>query len=87
MQGIGDGELGERPRQRVVIAPIGHQTALQDRPGQLLDEQRHAVGLGDDPLDQLGRERLGAGQSGDQFADWRRLSRLSVSAVTFAGRS
>jgi hypothetical protein len=67
VQGIGDGKLGERPRQRIMIAPIGHQTALQDRPGQFLDEQRDAVGLSDDPLDQLGRQRLAAGQARDQF--------------------
>ena len=34
--------------QRVAVARVPEQAGLEHRLGQLLDEQRHAVGLGDD---------------------------------------
>jgi hypothetical protein len=38
----------QRPRERVVVALIPEQIGLQHGPRQLLDEQGHAVRLGDD---------------------------------------
>ena len=34
--------------------------------GQLLEEQRHAIGAGEDLLEDLGRQRLAAGRPLDQ---------------------
>jgi hypothetical protein len=46
--------------------------ALEQRLGQLLDEQRHAVGARDDLRRDLRRERLAAGDAADQGLDIRR---------------
>ena len=38
----------QRPRERIVVALIPEQIGLEHGPRQLLDEQGHAVRLGDD---------------------------------------
>ncbi len=52
---LGGAQARQARRQRVTqrrrqLAPVGRLAALEHRSGQLLDEQRHAVGLGDDML-------------------------------------
>ena len=49
---------GAAPVELVAVAGIGEQAGLEHRLGQLLDEQRHAVGARDDLLEHLGRQRL-----------------------------
>ena len=60
-----DRQRRQRAGQHVAVARIDQQVRLQDRLGQLLDEQRHAVGPGDDLLDHLERQRLAAGDALD----------------------
>ena len=69
---LGGAQARQPRRQRVAerrrqLAPVTRLTALEHRPGQLLDEQRHAVGLGDDVLLDAGGERRVAGQQLDQL--------------------
>ena len=75
----------QRSRERVVVALIPEQIGLQHGPGQLLDEQGHAVGLGDDLVEhrrQVAPCRRSAAPT--MAAPCRRLNRLRVSAVTWA---
>ena len=69
---LGGAQARQPRRQRVAerrrqLAPVARLAALEHRPGQLLDEQRHAVGLGDDVLLDAGGERRVAGQQLDQL--------------------
>ena len=75
---------GGRGRELVVVAGVAKQAGLEHRLGQLLDEQRHAVGLGHDLLQ---RPRPAGpvapttrGHHGRALS--RRLSRLSGSVLT-----
>ena len=45
---------------------LAQQAAFDNGLGQLLEEQRHAVGAGEDLLEDLGRQRLAAGRPLDQ---------------------
>ncbi len=45
---------------------LAQEAAFDDGLGQLLDEQWHAVGAGEDLLEDLGRQRLAAGRPLDQ---------------------
>ena len=54
----------QRPVQLEAIAAVDQHAALQHRLGQLLDEQRHAIGLGDDLLEHLVGKRLLLGHGG-----------------------
>jgi len=56
-----DREWRQRAIEHVLIHFLAQQIALQDTFGQLLDEQRHAVGALDDLGDDLIRQRLAAG--------------------------
>ena len=58
VQGRRDRERRQRPGQLVAIAGVREQARFQHRLGQLLDEQRHAVGARHDLLDDLRRQRL-----------------------------
>ena len=42
------------------------QVALQQRPGQLLDTKRDAVGVLDNPVENLDRKHFAAGDASDQ---------------------
>ena len=48
-------ERRQRARKFVVIARVGQKTGFHHRLGQLLDEQRRAIGLGHDLRDNFGR--------------------------------
>ena len=52
---------GSGPSSIVAVARVAQQTRLQHRLGELLDEQRHAVGARHDLLQHLRRQRLAAG--------------------------
>ena len=61
---------GQRDRQGAgapgifpAIAGIPEVCRFEDRLGQLLDEQRHAVGLAEDLLEQVRGQRLATGES------------------------
>ena len=58
VQGRWQRERRQRPGQLVMIARVPKQTRFEHRLGQLLDEQRHAVGLGHDLRRDLVRQRL-----------------------------
>ena len=45
------------PRQHIAVAGIVEQPAFEHRLGQLLDEQRHAVGVRDDLAQDLRRAK------------------------------
>ena len=72
--GLGAGQPVEPRHQRVLQAGRNLEldrldivrVALEQRPGDLLDEQRHAVGLADDLLDDRGRQGPRAGDLGDE---------------------
>ena len=53
-----DRERRQRAGQLVVVARVREQARFEHRLGQLLDEQRHAVGLGHDLRRDLVRQRL-----------------------------
>ena len=67
VQGRRDRERRQRAGQLVAVAGIREQARFQHRLGQLLDEQRHAVGARHDLLDDLGRQRLVARDPCDQI--------------------
>ena len=56
-----DRKRRQRARKLVVIASVGHQARFEHCPGQLLEEQGHAVGTLQDLIQDLGRQRLAAG--------------------------
>jgi hypothetical protein len=66
LQGRRDGERRQRAGKRVMVAGIGEQARFQDGLGQLLDEQRDAVCLGEDLVEDLMGQRLAAGHRLDQ---------------------
>ena len=45
---------------------LAQEAAFDNGLGQLLEKQRHAVGAGEDLLEDLGRQRLAAGRPRDQ---------------------
>ena len=50
-----------RPVEHVAVVVLVQLLAFQHGLGQLLDEQRHAVGALDDLVEHAGRQRLAAG--------------------------
>jgi hypothetical protein len=58
LQAARHGELRKGPIQRPVVAVLAQQAGLQHRAGDLLDEQRHAVGARQHLRLHLRRERL-----------------------------
>ncbi len=66
LQGRRDREQRQRALQPVAVGRVLEQARLHDGLGQLLDEQRDAVGLADDLGQHLGRQRLAAGHRADQ---------------------
>jgi hypothetical protein len=67
LEGRRDRERRQRARQRVAVALVAQEAGLEHRPRQLLDEQWHAVGPGQDLRQHLGRQRL-AGHPADHRA-------------------
>ncbi len=82
MQGRWQRERWQRPGQLVVVARVREQARFEHRLGQLLDEQRHAVGLGHDLRRDLVRQRLVPDHPPTRAAPSRRPSRESASALT-----
>ena len=66
----------QRRRHRTVLAGRFHHAS-----GQFLDEQRNAIGLGDDRGDGLRRQAVRGGDAGDQLRAFWRPSRPSVTSV------
>src|SRR5262245_56269004 len=61
-----DRERRERPGEGVLVALVLEYARLQRRLRQLLDEERHAIGSRDGPLEDFIRQRLAAGYRLDQ---------------------
>ena len=66
VQGGRDRQRRQRAVERVTPVLLAQQAAFDNGLGQLLEEQRHAVGAGEDLLEDLGRQRLAAGRPLDQ---------------------
>ena len=86
-QRIAQGErYRERARSRgifVAVARIPEIGGFQDRLGQLLDKQRHAVGLEQDLFQQIRGQRLAVGEPGYHRSALRpRELRRDVSVAT-----
>ncbi len=64
---VGMASAGSGLVQRVLIAVLVQQSRLQHRLGQLLDEQRHAVGVGHDLLEDFRRQQPAPGHLGYQI--------------------
>ena len=58
LEGRRDRQRRQRTDQCVPVAIVAQQTRFEDRLGQLLDEQRDAVGAGNDLVHQFCRQRL-----------------------------
>ena len=58
MQCGGNRQRGQGPGELIVLLTLLEQPGLQHHLGQLLDKQRHAIGLGDYLLDHLGWQGL-----------------------------
>jgi hypothetical protein len=54
-QGRRDSQCGQGPVQHQAPVALLEHPGFEHRLGQLLDEQRHTVGLGDDLVEDLGR--------------------------------
>ena len=64
---VGMASDGQRGLQRVLIARLAQQSRLEHRLGQLLDKQRHPVGVRHDLLEHLRRQRPALRHLGDQL--------------------
>ncbi len=60
------GERRQRSVQLVAVAGLAQQPALEQRPGQLLDEQRHAVRVREDLFEDGVRHLLAFGNAADE---------------------
>jgi hypothetical protein len=60
LEGRGNRQRRQGAFELPVITGVSQQTGFQHRLGQLLDEQRHAVGLGHDLRGHLCRQGLGS---------------------------
>ena len=67
----GDGHAARRADVVEALADEPQLARLEDRASQLLDVQRHAVGLREDALEQVVRQRLAAGEPRHQRAALR----------------
>ena len=70
--------------QAPAVGRVVEQAGLHHGLGQLLDEQRHAVGLGDDLGQHLGRQRPPAGHRRRQLGGLALPSRFNARRVRFA---
>ena len=66
VQGGRDRQRRQRAVERVMPVLLAQQAAFDNGLGQLLEEQWHAVGAGEDLPEDLGRQRLAAGGALDQ---------------------
>ena len=71
-----DRERRQRTGQLVMVAGVGQEPELEHRLGQLLDEQRHAVGLGHDLRRDLRPAALVLATRSTRAAPSRRPSRV-----------
>ena len=62
-----DRQRRHRPRHRIVVAGFREHAALDHGLGQLLDEQRHAIGAIDDLVGDLLGQGLAAGHVRDHL--------------------
>ena len=77
----GDGDAREGAGQDPAVRLLPQEARFEKRPGQLLDEEGDAVGLGDDvPHDLIG-EGLAPARSVIMPSTWGRSRGLSVSGV------
>src|SRR6516225_8100306 len=76
VQRRGNGQWRQRPDQLVSVGSLAEQVALQYGLRQLLDEQRHAVGVHHDLIQHLGWQGFAMGYASNQ-----RLSLGAVEAV------
>ena len=58
MQGRGDGQRRQRGGEDIGAVFLAQQAGFEHALGQLFHEQRYAVGLGNDLIEHLGRQRL-----------------------------
>ncbi len=65
--------MRQRAREHIGLAAGLEHPRTEDRLGQLLDVERHAVGLGDDMIDHLAGQRPAAGQMTDHRLHLRPL--------------
>ena len=79
-----NGERRQGPRQLVAVAEVPEEAGLEHELGELLGEERHPVGLGDDLIEHLLGQRLAPGHRGRDLVVWRRVKRLRVSVVRWA---
>jgi hypothetical protein len=63
LQGRGDCQRGHPLVENKYAVLLAEEARLKNGLGQLLDEQRHPIGLGDDLLQDLRRQRLAAGDA------------------------
>ena len=66
LQRRGDRQRRQRAVEAIALAVLDQQPGFQHGLGQFLDEQRHAVGLGDDLRHHFGRQLAAAGHALDQ---------------------
>jgi len=65
VQRVRDGQRWQRAEQLIVLAHVAQDAELENRLGELLDEQGDAVGAREDLVQQLGREPLAPGDLRD----------------------
>ena len=78
MQGGGNRQRGQRLGQLIALLPLLEQPGLEHHLGQLLDKQRHAIGLGHDLRHNLRRQGLAVRHLGDHrccLAPWQARQR------------
>ena len=73
LQCLRDVQLRQRAREHVGLAAGLEHPRAENRLGQLLDVERHAVGFGDDMIDHLAGQRPAAGEMTDHRLDLRPL--------------
>jgi hypothetical protein len=76
-----DGDVRERPHERVAALALLDEARVEDTLRQLLDVQRHAVGLLHDEIEHLRRHRLAARE-----LDHQRLDVAALETVQRDGR-
>ena len=63
MQRRRDGKRRQWPGELIAVSHLLQQSAFEHRLGQLFDEQRNAVGAGDNLAEHFGRKRLASGHA------------------------
>jgi hypothetical protein len=81
LQGRRDRERGKRSRRLECILTLSEPVGLEHHLRQLLDEERHAVGLLHDLLDDLRGQRLAASDFLHEVRDIARCQALQIDVV------